>query len=365
MLSLAMLKSSVCKLFFLVSRLSHANNQTDPLMYNTMAFQSEDSEQLSETFDPDPSVMYFQVGCEVFNTAFLVTGSYLFYYGIEISHPVYAVLFCNLITAMLTSVINTFVTPLLGNALYTRITNSINVACLYFHCCCWCIVSVLRYNYIINQEWLEQNWPNNKLKMFSLIAVFVLFFSGQSIMLSTAFLLGFPQIRFIQFSSYAKTICLTVYCGAYIVQIFASCYCYILILRKRGKLGHSTVGVEERNPVSFTDASAQFMASGDVRINPLIIEQEALKQCRKEIDSAITSLKTNLIISLCLALVALFMMVFSSEVLLVLFSLLKGQSPVWTTFFNFQKVQNLVILTFEEVKATLTEKGLVKILKCK
>jgi hypothetical protein len=28
-------------------------------------------------------------------------------------------------------------------------------------------------------------------------------------------------------------------------------------------------------------------------------------------------------------------------------------------------VQNLVILTFEEVKATLTEKGLVKILKCK
>jgi hypothetical protein len=136
-------------------------------------------------------------------------------------------------------------------------------------------------------------------------------------------------------------------------------------LRKRGKLGQSTVNVEERNQVSFTDASAQFMASGNVRINSVIFEQEALQQKNKEIESAITSLKTNLIFSLCLALGSLFMMIFPSEVLAVLFSILKGQSPVWTTIFNFLKVQELVSLTFKEVTSTLIESSIFKFLKCK
>jgi hypothetical protein len=315
---------------------------------------------------PENGVMYFQVGCEVINTGFLITGTYLFYIGIEISHPVYAVLFCNLITALLSSVINVVITPLMGTALYTPITNTINVACWYFHCCCWCVVSVLRYNYIINKEWLEQSWPDNKtLRMFSLVTVFVMFFSGESIMLSAAIYFGFPKIRVMHFSVLAKAICLALYCGVYMFQILSSCYFCILILRKRGELGHNSVNVEESSPVSFTDASAQFMASGDVRINPAIMEQEALKQKNKEIDSAITSLKTNLIFSLGLVLVAVSTTVFSSEVLAVLFSLLKGQSPVWTAFFNFLKVQELVSLTYTEMTSTLIESRLFKILKCK
>jgi hypothetical protein len=328
-----------------------------------MAFNTEDSEQ-SQT--ADPSVMYFQVSCEVFNTAFLSAGSFLFYYGIEITHPVYAVLFCNLITALVTSVINTLVTPMLRSTLYTPITNSINVACWYFHCCCWCIVSVLRYNYIINQEWLEQRWPDSKkLRIFSLASVFVMFFSGQSMMMYSAIFFGFPQIRFIEFTAHAKAFCLALYTGVYFFQIFASCYCYFLILRKRGKMGHNTVSVVDRNPVSFTAASVQFMASGDATLDSVLNEQQALKQQRKEIDSAITSLKTNLIFTLCLALVALFMVLFSSELLAVLFSLLKGQSPVWTTFFNFLKVQNLVSLTFEEAISTFRKLSLLKVFKCR
>jgi hypothetical protein len=130
-------------------------------------------------------------------------------------------------------------------------------------------------------------------------------------------------------------------------------------------MGHNTVSVVDRNPVSFTAASVQFMASGDATLDSVLNEQQALKQQRKEIDSAITSLKTNLIFTLCLALVALFMVLFSSELLAVLFSLLKGQSPVWTTFFNFLKVQNLVSLTFEEAISTFRKLSLLKVFKCR
>jgi hypothetical protein len=225
---------------------------------------------------------------------------------------------------------------------------------------------VLRYNYIINQEWLEQRWPDSKkLRIFSLASVFVMFFSGQSMMMYSAIFFGFPQIRFIEFTAHAKAFCLALYTGVYFFQIFASCYCYFLILRKRGKMGHNTVSVVDRNPVSFTAASVQFMASGDATLDSVLNEQQALKQQRKEIDSAITSLKTNLIFTLCLALVALFMVLFSSELLAVLFSLLKGQSPVWTTFFNFLKVQNLVSLTFEEAISTFRKLSLLKVFKCR
>jgi hypothetical protein len=45
------------------------------------------------------------IGLEFFNTTMLAACIYLIYFGIEISHPLYAVLFCNLVVALVSSFI--------------------------------------------------------------------------------------------------------------------------------------------------------------------------------------------------------------------------------------------------------------------
>jgi hypothetical protein len=263
---------------------------------------------------------------------------------------VYAVLFCNLIAALLLSILNTFIAPVFGNLLFIPISNSVNITSLFFHCCCWCVVSTLRYLYIIKKDWLERTFPDpSKLRSISLILVFLLFSSGASSMFSTVIYFGFPQTRVMHFPLNAKAACLALISCYFLLLILVSCYFYMLILRKRGKLGHNSVNVEESVQVSFTGASAQFMTNDNARISSAILDQESFKQQRKEIESAITSLKTNLIFSLTLIVLFIFGTLFSSDFLFLVFTLFKGQSPVWTTVFNFRKIQILVTSLLEAV----------------
>jgi hypothetical protein len=304
----------------------------------------------------DTGTIYLQLGCETVNVGILTAGTYLMYIGIEINHPVYAVLFCNLSITLLFSFLNTVAISLLRNVLSISVSNAVNITSLLFHCCCWCVVSTLRYLFIIRKDWLEQTFPDqSRLRNLSILSVLTLFFSGASFMYAPVFYFGFPQTRVVHFPLYAKVVCLAVLSFDILSLIFASCYFYTLILRKRGKLGHSTVNVEERGPVSFTEASAQFTASGDVRITPVIIVQEELQQKKKEIESAIMSLKTNLIFILSLLFLFVCGTLFSSDFLFLVFTLFKGQSPVWITFFNFLKIQKLVSLTLEKLAFTLSQ----------
>ena len=51
----------------------------------------------------------FIIGPELINMAFLLLGIYGMYRGIEIQHPLYAILFCNLIVPLISTIINTTV----------------------------------------------------------------------------------------------------------------------------------------------------------------------------------------------------------------------------------------------------------------
>jgi hypothetical protein len=84
----------------------------------------------------------------------LFIGILQMYNGIEIEHPVFRVLFCNLIVTFFSSTVNIIAYPIGKNIRYSTIVNGNNAFCLLFHCCCWFVVSVLRYLYIIHKDWI-------------------------------------------------------------------------------------------------------------------------------------------------------------------------------------------------------------------
>ena len=90
------------------------------------------------------------VAPEFVNLIFLIIGIYGMQKGIEISHPLYAILFLNLITSLAVTLINISAFPFTQSEQYVIVSNSMNGSSLVFHCNCWCVTSIMRYLYIVH-----------------------------------------------------------------------------------------------------------------------------------------------------------------------------------------------------------------------
>jgi hypothetical protein len=156
----------------------------------------------SDIYNTDNPIYALRILCvmpEYFNLFFLPCGLYGMYQGIEISHPIYAVLFLNLFASLLTTMLDILAFFFVSTVHYILFLNVINSLSLLFHCTSWCVTSVLRYIYIIYGDWFNNLIPTPKLQCtaavvmtFSLTAILsipsfvVLIFYGKS--LSTSLL---------------------------------------------------------------------------------------------------------------------------------------------------------------------------------
>ena len=92
----------------------------------------------------------------------LLSGIYGMFHGIEVCHPIYAVLFTNLVSALLSTILNLVLFTNLEIETYVRFANASNGWYLVFHCNAWCITSILRYLYILHSDWVDTNFPSQK-----------------------------------------------------------------------------------------------------------------------------------------------------------------------------------------------------------
>lgn len=102
----------------------------------------------------------FLVIPECFNVILLSASMYGMYRGIEIKHPLYAVLFSNLIVALLSSLINVIIFSTLPLNVFIRSTNAMSGISLTYHCNAWLSSSVLRYIYILHEDKFYRLIPN-------------------------------------------------------------------------------------------------------------------------------------------------------------------------------------------------------------
>ena len=87
----------------------------------------------------------------------------------------------------------------------------------------------------------------------------------------------------------------------------------------------------------------------ELEIFARIQNKTLLRKQQGEITSSILSLKTNLICAFLIVIVVLSVMIFASDIVAVIFTLLKSQASVITTLINFAKIRSLVKSSFEEL----------------
>jgi hypothetical protein len=323
---------------------------------------------------------------ELVNIMMLTAGMCLLYLGIEISHPIYGILFSNLIVTTISSLINVLVFPFVKTIQYNTLVNGNNAACLNFHCCCWCILSVLRYLYIIHKPWLDKTFPKLfSLLLLSMLGVLALFLPGTiTISAFAAIHLQWPAVKLMKMQPEGQLKFVGALLVNYTMLLSISCFFYVMILRKRGQFGHNRVNfgnistVEINDPVHLNEQDLSIV-DGDSSIsistaannsNEIAIistirsvpatnietDDIELKQQMAEIECAIKSLKTNLILTSVLYISFISATLISNTIGSVVFTFLKGLFPILTTVSNFNKVQDLLKLSYKNLVEWLLKK---------
>ena len=182
---------------------------------------------------------------DLFNVVLLVVGLNLMYRGIEISHPVFGVLFCNLIVALSTSITEILAVETVSNIRVTTIAGCFTAALVHFHCCCWCILSILRYLYIVHSDWLISRCPqSNRILLISLLTIFTMFFILSAYVFGIVIYFGWPYTEVYEMDLGAKLTCVACLLSSYFLLLGISCFFYIILLRRKGAAGINRVGNE-------------------------------------------------------------------------------------------------------------------------
>ena len=120
---------------------------------------SETKNLVNESNSFDIGMPLLLVIPDYFNIFFLLLALFGMYHGVEISHPLYSMLFVNLIIPLSASVTNICAYQIVSTERYIMISNFLNALCLQFHCNCWCVTSVIRYIYIVHENWIHNKIP--------------------------------------------------------------------------------------------------------------------------------------------------------------------------------------------------------------
>jgi hypothetical protein len=114
--------------------------------------------------------------------------------------------------------------------------NANNWYCIIYHYTSWCVLSVLRYLYIMHNNWLHNKIPEPRtIGNLGVAATFLTFMLVLSVNLLAAVLLtGWPRKGFVEAPKYFFVIRLIIVIGTFGLLLGVSCFFYAKILRHAG-----------------------------------------------------------------------------------------------------------------------------------
>ena len=179
---------------------------------------------------------------DIVNIILLTVSLVLMYQGIEISHPIYGSLFCNLASALMTSVAEIFLLALVTEIRATTIIKACSSLYLLFHCSSWGVVSILRYAYIVHPDWLHGKFPEPRVLLItSLVSIYLSFMVCGTAMVGVSVYCGWPYIEAYDMDIGRKLACLLTCLMSYLLLLGVSCYFYCRLLRRKGAIGQNSV----------------------------------------------------------------------------------------------------------------------------
>ena len=129
-----------------------------------------------ESVDDWPMVLQVAlVAPEYLNLVILLFAVYGMYQGIEIQHPLYAILFLNLIVPLCLTIVDTIAYGFISSNKYITLINTNSGFCLHFHCTSWCVSSIVRYIYIVAPDWIDNLIPNARSQCYAIFGIHFLF----------------------------------------------------------------------------------------------------------------------------------------------------------------------------------------------
>ena len=182
--------------------------------------------------------------CDCFNiglTSYCIRQMYL---GIEIGHPVYATLFCNLISVLAICIVEILVLPFLKNIRAETIVKSGAALYAMFQGTCWLVISILRYLYIVHNNWLHKKFQGTRtLTLLSIGLVYFVYSFCLGTLIPVLVHHGWPFIGMTEMDPTPRLICIgTLVANEGGILIVSSIF-YFMILHHRGGIGKSSVDV--------------------------------------------------------------------------------------------------------------------------
>jgi hypothetical protein len=196
----------------------------------------------------------FLLNPEFVNIILLVTVICQIYTGIEIEHPIFAIVFCNLCVSLISSFFNFVMFPFVKILSFSSLMNGNNVMCFMFHYSSWCILSVLRYLYVLHHNWLHKKFPETKtISSLAITAIVLTHCLCAAINTTAAFFSGWPSKKFLDPPVYVIIMRGMTHIGTFMFLIGVSCFFYAKILRQRGKVGDTQIAaaVSQLKKVDF------------------------------------------------------------------------------------------------------------------
>jgi hypothetical protein len=182
--------------------------------------------------------------CDTLNIAMLLYGIYHMYRAIEIGHPVYATLFYNLILVILASTLEIVAVPFLEYIRVQTFVKNCTAFVVIFHACTWLVMSVLRYLYIVHNNWVHKTFPDpRKLTILSLCLTCCIYCITILTFLPLFLINKWPYIEVIEMEMTDRIACSIAFLASYICILGISSIFYTLILHQRGSIGNNCVGV--------------------------------------------------------------------------------------------------------------------------
>ena len=108
----------------------------------------------------DTSFRFLTVSIEIIEWPIILFGVLGMFFSLEISHPVFSVLFCNLSASFICSSLNIITLLATSFRFYTKTAIMFNFVCYVFHCCCWCVISILRFMLLVKKDWTNRRFPD-------------------------------------------------------------------------------------------------------------------------------------------------------------------------------------------------------------
>jgi hypothetical protein len=159
----------------------------------------------------------------------------IMFQGVEINHPVYSVLFDNLIFSFFITAI-TIISAFASNIkIFLNVSAFGNMISLLHHHSSWMVLSGLRYAYIVKPDWLHSTWPDVKrLRNMSvaIVYIFLIVFVALafSILLVFAVPFGWPKIHFWAIPYHEKVKIVGIFLIAHHIPALFGLLIYILLV---------------------------------------------------------------------------------------------------------------------------------------